>query len=134
VLESVLLEALRAGRGATLIAQGNSMMPVLRAGSVVRIEPASRAALGEVVATARPDGGLALHRVVGHAGDLVFTWGDALRSPDTWGPSVVLGRVVSPATDLASLGPSRSWRARLHVALGPHHPRLSRLSRALWKP
>ena len=129
-IESLLVGALRAGRGITLIAQGNSMMPLLRAGSVVRVEPADRALRGEVVAVQRPDGGLALHRVVAHEGALVVTWGDALPAPDAWGPSAVLGRLVSPVASLfplPSLLAARSWRARLHLALGPRKAFL-----ALW--
>jgi hypothetical protein len=127
-VESVLLDSLRAGRGVTLIALGNSMMPLLRAGSVVRVEPAHAASVGEVVAIERPDGGLALHRVVAHVGALVVTWGDALRAPDAWGPSVVLGRVISPAVALSSVRSWRGWRAHLHIALGPRETLLSLLS------
>jgi hypothetical protein len=100
------------------------MEPTIPPGSVVRVAPCKEGGVrrGEVVACVRPDGGLALHRVVARdATGRVRTWGDALPRPDDWAPRVV-GRVVGLPER-----PGRSWWFRLkgrvrvarHLAWGP---------------
>ncbi len=92
-LEQSVREFLAQGRSVTLIALGNSMFPTLVPGTQLRLEPdpARSPRKGEIVAVGKPDGGIAIHRVVAvRPGRLVFTWGDALGAPDDWGPSLVL--------------------------------------------
>ncbi|HEU4404294.1 MAG TPA: S24/S26 family peptidase [Polyangiaceae bacterium] len=119
-----LVEALAGGRAVTLRALGHSMEPTIPPGSVVRVEPCAERSLrwGDVAACVRPDGGLALHRVVARdAAGRVRTWGDAMRRPDDWAPRVVGKVVVVPER------PRRSWWFRLkgrlrvvrHLAWGP---------------
>ena len=84
------------GRPVTLVAVGGSMFPALVAGTLLSLEPhpGRRPAVGEIVAVARPDGGLAIHRVVAVRPDeRVVTWGDALPTPDPWPPGPVLAWV-----------------------------------------
>lgn len=101
------------------------MFPAIVAGTQISLEPdpARRPLPGEIVAVGRPDGGIAIHRVVSVLPDArVITWGDALPGPDDWGPMPVLGwaRIV-----WAPWAPStwRRWvgglRARAHVLRGP---------------
>jgi hypothetical protein len=123
-LVGALVEALGKGRSVTWRAIGHSMEPTIPPGSVVRVAPCQEGGVrrGEVVACLRPDGGLALHRVVARdATGRVRTWGDALPRPDDWAPRVV-GRVVGLPER-----PGRSWWFRLkgrvrvarHLAWGP---------------
>jgi hypothetical protein len=124
LVSGLLLGALREGRRITLRAAGRSMEPTIPEGSQVAIEPLAgrRARAGEIVAVERPDGGLALHRVVSVLGDgRAITWGDAMPSPDGWGPRAPLGavRLIAPG----GLRPAHrrvagALRARAHVLLG----------------
>lgn len=85
--------ALEEGRTVSLVAMGSSMLPTIVPGTLVTLtpDPARRAQPGEIVAVGRPDGGIAIHRVVHVLDDQrVITWGDALGAPDAWGPAAVL--------------------------------------------
>ena len=124
-LECSVRRFLEEGRSVTLIALGGSMYPAIVAGTQLALSPdiERRPAPGDVVAVARPDGGIAIHRVVAVRPDgRVLTWGDALPRPDGWGPSRVLGwaRVVwspwSPSTAQRWAG---QVRRRAHLLLGP---------------
>lgn len=120
-LEQTLRRFLEEGRSVTLIALGGSMFPTLVAGTQLRIEPDPDRdpRPGEIVAVGRPDGGIAIHRVVAVRDERrVVTWGDALPEPDDWGPSAVLGwaRVVwAPWSPPAWRRWSGYLRARSHI-------------------
>lgn len=95
-VDQSLRRFLEQGRSVTLVAVGGSMFPTLVAGSLVALDPhpGRRPLVGEIVAVGRPDGGLALHRVVSVLDDgRALTWGDALPSPDAWTPAPVLAWV-----------------------------------------
>lgn len=123
-LECSVRRFLEEGRSVTLIALGGSMYPAIVAGTQLALSPdiERRPAPGDVVAVARPDGGIAIHRVVAVRPDgRVLTWGDALPRPDDWGFSPVLAwaRVLWAPWRPAAL---RRWvgalRARSHVLTG----------------
>ncbi|MBN2005991.1 MAG: hypothetical protein JXA21_21715 [Anaerolineae bacterium] len=93
------LEALSGGLpGPTrLRVQGRSMLPTLRPGDEVLVEPATADALlpGDFVVVAGAPGGF-LHRFLGRRGDQVLTKGDGHFSLDpAWPPQAVLGRVTN---------------------------------------
>jgi hypothetical protein len=119
----VLAEALRDGHSVELRAGGSSMLPLLRAGDLLTIEPADAGALkrNDIAVFAR-DGGLVAHRVLSTAP--LVTRGDGCASSDGVVPrSAVLGRVcaferhgVRVRLD-RSLGRALSWLSRLVGAL-----------------
>lgn len=93
LLEQSVRDSLREGRSVTLIAFGNSMFPTLVPGTQLRLTPDSSRLprLGDLAVVERPDGGVAVHRVVLiNEQHHILTWGDALPEPDAWGYSPVL--------------------------------------------
>lgn len=118
---------------------GNSMKPLLRSGSVVRIEPASALsqgpALGDIVLFRATSDRLVAHRVVeidrGVDGDRYRTKGDASGEPDDWVErGQLLGRIlgIESLLFLPLCGPA----ARpLGLFVNRHYPRLVRLKAAL---
>jgi hypothetical protein len=106
---AAVVRALREGRSVSFVALGGSMEPLVPAGSRVRVVPAHArdVRFGQIVAITRPDGGIALHRIVARAGpDKWFTWGDAMAHPDDWADAEIIGR-------LECMEPSRTlnrWR------------------------
>lgn len=119
---ALLLASLRQGRRVVMRALGGSMEPAIPSGSRVRIDPCEAALAGEIVAIERPDGGLALHRVVKVFPDgSVLTWGDAMPLPDRFGRGRPLGRVQlidTSARRSLRFRLTGAIRARAHVALG----------------
>src|SRR5512140_4032334 len=76
--------------------RGRSMLPTLREGDEVLLEPAAELALGEVVVARVPSRrGTILHRVVGLDGARVVTRGDACLRSD---PPVPRANVLFRAT------------------------------------
>ncbi len=93
------IEALSGGLSgpARLRVQGRSMLPTLRPGDEVLVEPATADALvpGDWVVVAGAPGGF-LHRFLGRRGDWVLTKGDGRFSLDpAWPAQAVLGRVTT---------------------------------------
>ena len=73
------------------------MLPSIRGGDVVHVEPADHAdiAVGEIVCYAPSAGVLVVHRVVARRGDRLVTRGDALAHREVVPGAEVLGRVVA---------------------------------------
>ena len=94
-LDELAVELLRRGRSLRIKAHGASMLPFLRDGDIVLINPARRAAgVGDIVCY-ESTGRLFLHRVLGRAGDRVVTKGDALSFTEAIDPTQVLGTAVA---------------------------------------
>jgi hypothetical protein len=121
-LERIVVVALERGRPVSFRATGGSMEPHVPTGSVVRVVPCGFADVrrGDLVAVRRPDGGIAVHRLVGRsAGGGLVTWGDALDQPDAWASRALLGRVTCVSRpDRPFARRARGFvRAAMHVAL-----------------
>ncbi len=93
---------------------GDSMSPHVRGSDVLSLTPIGHrpVRLGDVVAFARPDGRLVIHRVIAIKGERLRTRGDAASQPDAWiARAALLGRVekIHRHSRLArwGLGPER---------------------------
>lgn len=77
------------------------MLPFIRGGDVVHVEPAGRReiAVGDVVCYAPAAGVLVVHRVIVRRGDRLVTRGDALSHREILPGTHVLGRVVAVERD-----------------------------------
>jgi signal peptidase I len=94
----VAAELLREGRTVELPALGRSMLPLIRHGAVIRVEPARAddVALGDIVVVDRGDQ-LVCHRLVRISADEVVTRGDDCVDDDPPLPrDAVIGRVPMP--------------------------------------
>ncbi len=110
----LVTQALRAGRRVVFVARGGSMEPTLPDGTRVAIDPARRVRRGDLAAVERPDGGVAIHRVVATTPDgRVTTWGDAMPAPDPWGPCQPLGYATPSTSDLGPPPQRPRWRRLL---------------------
>jgi len=91
---STLLEA---GIAVRLAARGQSMKPLVRSGSLLRVVPArGEAKIGDIALVRLENGGVIIHRVVAIDGGRVTTKGDAYVTPDgAVDRSRILGRVVA---------------------------------------
>jgi GNAT superfamily N-acetyltransferase len=137
-LEALSTEVL--GRGGTFCfqARGSSMLPFIRSGDLLAIQPVEAAMLqvGDVAFYWAAARGPTVHRVVScEAGDgqaALFMRGDAHSGPgERVSPEQVLGRVVSVQRSDRVLHLDRSARrlaARLWVRTSPFAPRLLRLA------
>ena len=97
LLPKVLEAVLGRGRSARMTVTGASMRPMLRSGDRVTITPctAADAHIGDLLLYRRPDGGLALHRLVRRGDGWLQTGGDACwRLDRRVPPSALLGRAV----------------------------------------
>ena len=96
-------EVLTAGKSVRLSAEGKSMHPWLRSGSIVTVEPIGRSEkmrVGDVIFTIA-DGRPMLHRVV-RVSPILITKGDALGCFDP-PPQAVLGRAVGLSSPVIAL-------------------------------
>ena len=131
VLEAVLAQ----GRCARLTVTGQSMRPTLRSGDRVTVAPCAPgdARLGDLLLYRRPDGGLALHRLVRRGEGWLQTGGDALWRLDArFAPGALIGRAVdrerAGRTRGPALEPLRRAIALLVLARGIATARLGRLA------
>lgn len=95
-LMPVIRAALERGQRVRMTVTGSSMLPFLRDGDVVELEPAPAPRLGDMVLVQCPEERNVLHRVVRVDGDAFFLRGDAQRHCE--GPftsDAVLGRVTT---------------------------------------
>ena len=121
--EPLILDLLAGGRSVEIPATGGSMSPCIRSADTVTLAPlgARRVRLGDVVAFARPEGRLVIHRVVALAGERLRTRGDAASRADAWiDRRQVVGRV----------GGVRRRGRRARWGLGPGRSLIAVLSRA----
>ena len=90
-------ELLRGGAPVRIKARGGSMLPFIRDGDVVLVNPAgnSEIRLGDVICYETSPGTLFLHRVVRRRAERFVTKGDALDFTDLVFPGQVLGKAVA---------------------------------------
>ncbi len=120
---ALVLDLLAGGMSVEIPVTGGSMSPCIRGLDVVTLAPAGdrRVRRGDVVAFARPDGRLVIHRVVAFEAERVRTRGDAASQADPWiGRASLVGHVE---------GVSRRGR-RARWGLGPGRSLIALLSRA----
>jgi signal peptidase len=109
----VVRAALERGRRVRLTVNGSSMLPFIRDGDTVELEPLHSAPqLGDVVLAERTDGRHVVHRVVRVRGDTFFLRGDA---------------------QLFREGPFASSAALSRVPAAWHNGRARDLERGLWR-
>jgi hypothetical protein len=130
------VQSLRRGNALRLRARGGSMLPFLRDGDLLRVEPAAVAGLGigDVICYEPPAGGLCLHRVVAREKRGFVTRGDALAYVETVPDAAVLGVVtaVERRGRVRRLRtPAARWRGRLIARTAPAVARLLPLARSL---
>ncbi len=121
--ELLVLDLLAGGMAVEIPVTGDSMSPSIRSSDTLTLAPIGerRVSLGDVVAFARPDGRLVIHRVVAIAEDRLRTRGDAASQIDAWiDRDSLIGRVE---------GVSRRGR-RARRGLGPGRSLIAALSRA----
>ena len=107
--ERELIRRLAAGRVVYVRAWGTSMLPAIRPGERLRVEPrrGEPARVDEVVLVAA-GGGVRIHRVTAVTGEGgVVTRGDALRRPD---PAVAAAAVLGRVSANLQAGPGRRWQ------------------------
>ena len=88
------------GHSVRFQAHGSSMLPFIRDGDILYIQPTSKIRRGDVVLRADAAGHIIAHRVMKvlekSTGAIVITQGDACREPDKMGAvSQILGTVVT---------------------------------------
>ena len=121
--EPLILDLLADGVSVEIPVTGGSMSPCIRSRDTVTLRPIDdrRVHPGDVVAFARPDGRLVIHRAVAVAGERLRTRGDAASHADPWiDRNSLIGRVEQVGR--------RGRRARW--GLGPAKPLIAWLSRA----
>lgn len=130
--EELLVHLLGDGIAVRFRARGSSMLPAVRDGDILRVQPIVHTAVhpGDIVLYRTPHNGIVVHRVVDistHGEEIILlVKGDASGTPDPRVPqSQLLGRVVSIERRGRTIVP-RSWTSR-YVA--PLHARLFRLRR-----
>jgi hypothetical protein len=94
--ESLAAAALRGGRPLRIRVRGGSMLPFVRDGDDVVVEPAAPGDVrtGDVLCYEPWPGRLFLHRLVARTVDGLVTKGDALTYSETIPPAALLGRVT----------------------------------------
>lgn len=134
-------ELLRGGAPVRIKARGGSMLPFIRDGDVVLVNPAgnSEIRLGDVICYETSPGTLFLHRVVRRRGERFVTKGDALAFTDVVFPGQVLGKAVAVVgrRRLRRLDTRTArWRNAAILLLSPLLPRILPLAgrvRRMWK-
>lgn len=95
-LWSLSAEILRSGNRLRFRAKGVSMMPFVRDGELLVIQPTSNVRFGDIVLCRTADERVIVHRVVSVGNGGILTQGDACRQPDSIVTEEdVLGRVVA---------------------------------------
>ncbi len=119
VVTEIVRERLDAGEAVWLPVRGRSMRPLLARAARIRVAPARRACVGDLLAY-ECEGAIVCHRVLGRRGARVLTRADRHGAgPELVTPRQVLGVVVAVARDGAVLDlttRSRRVRARLAAA------------------
>jgi len=110
----VIVELARARKTVSFVAQGGSMWPAIRSGSVVEIAPCDPVSLevGDLAAYER-DGRVVVHRIIGRGERALRFRGDALPSADG---EVALDRVLGRARVVRQRRLRLRWPTARHLA------------------
>jgi hypothetical protein len=131
--EALAVHILAGGHDLRFRARGSSMLPLLRDGDILDVQPIGETPSirsGEIVLYRSPGRGIVVHRVVGilrqGQEDILLVKGDAAHAPEPQVPaSDVLGRVVSTERS-GRRCQAGSWAARRSAPLFVRAYRLRR--------